>query len=320
GILSGLGAAFGQALSYLATRNYVQRRATREGASRQLTVLAHVWMGLFAIILLPFCWPGAGIWNGALWAQLLPAHVLNVVFYTSGMLFMMTALKHAEASRVGPLMTSKLIMASILVMCFGQPVGDTTRFLTPMRWVAVAMCLAAGLAISLSGGRMKVKALLAIGAAASSYGVSDYGINLTIKSFLTVPGVTAFQASLLTQVLIYLTFLLIGLLLLGWCGSRDAVDWRDAMPFAVTWFGAMVGLFTAFALVGILLGTILQCTRGFITILLAAVVMKLGHHHIEPHASRGVVVRRLAAGLMMFVGIAMYVLKDWETVQGIFKR
>src|SRR5258706_187295 len=56
GIATGLTAAFCQSLTYLAARHYVQRRVGEgeSGASRELLVLSHVWMALFALLLLPF--------------------------------------------------------------------------------------------------------------------------------------------------------------------------------------------------------------------------------------------------------------------------
>ncbi len=227
------------------------------------------------------------------------------------------ALKHAEASRVSPLMTSKLILSALLVLLYGQPVGSASRWLTPLQWAGVAMCIVAGISINFTGGRMKTAAIIGIAWSAGSFSLSDWFINRGIAAF-TTPEISAYRASLLTGVFGYILTGLIALPLLRRLGSRDPRTWLDSAPFAITWFGAMFGLFTAFALVGIMLGSILQCTRGFITILLGAALMRLGHHHIEPHAPRSVMVRRLAAGLLMFAGITLYVLKDGEQIRALF--
>jgi len=97
-------------------------------------------------------------------------------------------------------------------------------------------------------------------------------------------------------------------------------DWKDALPFALTWFAAMLLLFYAFSAVDILLTTILQCTRGFLTIVLAYVVMHWGHHHIEPKMPRWILVQRLAAGVLMFVGISLYVVKDVGRLGAVFSH
>jgi hypothetical protein len=62
GIGFGLGAAFCQSLSYLATRHFVHPRG---GGTRQLLVLAHVLMGVVSGLLLPWVWPQQSI----PWAQ-----------------------------------------------------------------------------------------------------------------------------------------------------------------------------------------------------------------------------------------------------------
>jgi drug/metabolite transporter (DMT)-like permease len=314
GILAGLGAAFGQSISYLATRHYVQRRSA--GASRELLITGHVWMGLFGLLLFFFC---RSALRGAIpFAALAWPYLLYTAGYVGGQLALVTALKHAEASRVSPLMTSKLIVSSILVMMYGQPVGAAARFLTPLQWIAVALCIIAGISINAAGGRMKSRAMLAVALAAVCFSLSDWGINLSIKAMLNAPHADALRATLLTQSLAYIITGALVLPLLPLYGARKPRDWAGALPFALTWFIAMIGLFIAFSLVGILLGSILQCTRGFITILLAAGFMHLGHHHIEPLAPRRVVLRRLAAGFLMFVGISLYVVKDGTHLRELF--
>ncbi len=303
GILLGLAAATFQSLSYLATRHYVQRRPAR--ANLQLLVLAHLWMGIFSVFQLLFVWPNVPI----PWSALAVPLITTTLFNFAGQIFLAIALNHAEASRVSPLMTSKLILTATFAATLGQPVGAATLGITPLQFFAVGLCLLAGLSINFSGGRMKFIAALAIAASASSFAISDFFINLTIKA-LIVPGIDHTRASLLTESFSYLLTAILLVPLLKPLGSRVKKDWAAALPFAVTWFVAMIFLFNAFSTVGLLLASILQCTRGFITILLAAALMYRGHTHIEPQQSRGIILRRLAAGLLMFLGITLYVIRD----------
>ena len=303
GFLAGLGAATSQSFSYLGTRHYVQRRPA--GAAMQLLVLGHIWMALFSLLLLPFCWPPAPI----PWHAFLPPFITATLFYTTGQLSLAIALKHAEASRVSPLMTSKLIVTGTLTAIFGQPLG-ASAFITPLQWFAVLLCLVAGISINYTGGRMKTIAILAVAGAASSFSLSDWNINLMIKALLTQPAIDRLHASLLTEALSYLVMGILVIPLLKPLGTRKAADWVDAVPFAAAWFIAMIFLFIAFSSVGIMLGSILQCTRSFITIGLAAAFMYRGHEHIEPRQPRGVIIRRFAAGFLMFIGITLYVIRD----------
>ena len=72
----------------------------------------------------------------------------------------------------------------------------------------------------------------------------------------------------------------------------------------------MVFLFVAFAEIGVVLGTILQCTRSFITILMGAGLMALGYSHIEPKQPTRVVITRIGAGVLMFLGISLYIVRN----------
>ena len=72
----------------------------------------------------------------------------------------------------------------------------------------------------------------------------------------------------------------------------------------------MILLFVAFAEIGVVLGTILQCTRSFITILIGAGLMMLGYSHIESRQPRRVILGRIAAGVLMFLGITLYIVRD----------
>ena len=215
GILCGLGCAVCQSLSYLATRHYVQGRLAMPNASRQLLVLAHLWMGLFSCILLPMVWPAGGV----PWSKFLPPFFANIFCYAAGQISLASALKHAEASRVSPLMTAKLILSSILVILYGKLIGGPINTVTPLQVLAVGLCIVAGIAVNFSGGRMKTKAILAIAAAAISFSLSDWSINLTIAD-LQSPAIDRNQASMLTLAFTYMACGLLVIPLVIPLGSR----------------------------------------------------------------------------------------------------
>src|SRR3954469_5896335 len=103
GIAAGLSAATLQSITYLLTRHYAERRAAVgiTGAGLQLTVLGHIWMGLLAVIVAPMFWPAAGV----PWARIIGPLMFNTLCYGIGQVCQVAALRHAEASRVGPLMS-----------------------------------------------------------------------------------------------------------------------------------------------------------------------------------------------------------------------
>lgn len=310
GIACGFAAAFCQSLSYLATRLFVQKRAANPGggAGRQLLVLAHVWMGLFALLVIPFAWPAGGVNFGRIFWALL----CNAVFYLLGQFGLMVALQHTEPSRVSPLLGIKIVILALMASFIRQPdsAAGAAPGLTVIQWLAVLLCVIAAVSLNFSGAALRRRAIFGILFACVSYSISDWNIGLLVAGLRDGTSLSFVHAAILGGCLSYLVTALIGAACLPLFGSRHRADWRDAVPFALTWFSAMLFLFSSFALVTVLFGNILQSTRGLMSILMASLLIKLGHHHIESHATRAVFLRRLASGTLMFLAVVLYVLKD----------
>jgi hypothetical protein len=278
------------------------------GASRQLLVLSHLWMGLFALLVIPFIWPAEGLH----FANFLRPLLFNAFFYLLGQVGLMVALKHTEPSRVSPLLGFKIVILALMASFIPQPqsaVGVASG-LTTLQWVAVILCVVAAVSLNFSGAALRRRAIFAILFACLSYSISDWNIGLLVAGIREGTSLSYVRAACLGGCLSYLLTALIVTLLLPFYGTRAPAAWRDSFPFAAAWFGAMLFLFSSFALVTVLYGNILQSTRGLMSILMASLLIKLGHHHLEAHATRAVFLRRLAAGTLMFFAVALYALKD----------
>jgi hypothetical protein len=267
-------------------------------------------MGFFSAILLWAVWPRNGLAVG----QMLEPLIMMTVFYLGGQCTTTFALRYAEPSRVSPLMGFKIVVLAILAAFLEQPRitgAPLPPGLTPLQWIAAALAVVAALALNYSGGALRRRAAISILLACISYSIADWNITRTnLAIFRLAPGTSALQASLLSTGLCYGLAGLVGAALLPWWGSRKAKDWSDAIPFAVVWFIAMMFLYACFSEVGPLLGNILQSTRGLMSILLGSLLVALGHLHIEPLSGRRVFVRRLAAALLMFAAVSLYVIRD----------
>jgi drug/metabolite transporter (DMT)-like permease len=307
GILCGLGAALSQSFSYLFTRHFVHSRGS--GASRDLFILGHLWMGLFGIFGLLLLWPAhARTLLG--WPILLPL-LGTSLFYLSGQIGLTYALRYAEASTVTPLLGIKVFFQTLLSLSLGTPSGiGGDRTLTAFQWLAVGLCCVGGISLNYAGGRIPRRALAGIACTLMTFTFSDYFIGCLVAALIRELGLSTGAAAILGASLQYLTSGLIVLPFIRTVHHRSARAWRDAAPFALTWFGAMLFLFAAIGALGVILGTILQSTRGIMTILIASAVARLGHEHIEPLHDRGIVLRRVAAGTLMFVAVTLYVIKD----------
>jgi len=311
GIITGLGAAFFQSLCYVMARHFVQVRGA--GAGRMLLVLGHIWLGIFSVAMLPFVWPAAGL---PVLSMIGPI-VWMSVYYMLGQIFFVFALKRAEPSRASPLLGLKIAVLAILVCFFPRAHLRTDpplqMGLNGMQWAAVALACAAAVALNFSGKRLSWRTLGLILLAVITFALSDWNIKRTIVAVQdALPPGSALRASLIAVAFCYIFCGLCAVAISPWWGTRSPRDWRNALPYSVSWLVAMILLYVCFALVGPLLGNILQSTRGLISILMGSLFAYLGHLHIESESSRGVFFRRLAAGVLMTGAVSLYVLGDYE--------
>jgi hypothetical protein len=331
GILLGLAAAFGQSLTYFAARHYVQRRVGTEGGarsgSRELLVLSHVWMGLFSLVLfaglLIAGWPG---WQNELTSTNVWIPALQIaLYYMMGQVGLFLALRHSEASRVSAMLGFKIAVLAIMSSFFVTPhmAGDTSATgqagLTATQWLAVALSVLAALALGSVGTLMRKRAIFGVLLACVFFSLSDWYITKTCVALREL-GEGRLVASMIGVVLCHGACGIAGVVALPLWGSSRKRDWIDALPYAVSWFVAILILYACFATVGPLLGNILQSTRGLMSILMGVLVAKWGHLHIEPLSGKGVFIRRMAAGLLMFFAVSLYAIRDPSQFRDYFSR
>jgi hypothetical protein len=67
-------------------------------------------------------------------------------------------------------------------------------------------------------------------------------------------------------------------------------------------------LFACFGLIGVVHGNIVQSTRGLISIGIGYLLARAGHAHIEERVSRATMLRRVVAGVLMLLAVALFTL------------
>ena len=290
----GLLAATCQSLCYVFTRIFVTKPGNN---SRVLFGLSHAWMGLFALIVLPFCYSAKSVEAGHFIWPLLGA----AVFYLLGQVCLFQSIRFTDASRVSPLLGLKiLILAFIAAVFFHETV-------TPWQWVAVVLCVMAALMLNRSGGSIPWQALVIILGACLWYSFSDLSI---VKLNGALAPDREFKGILLGASLCYMVTGVVGLGIVwrGGPAQRSADKWKSAFPVALTWFLAMLFLFVCFGFIGAVFGNIVQAMRGPISIVIGMLVARLGHVHLEQRIPPGVLLRRIVASVLMVVAFALYVL------------
>lgn len=294
GIILSLVAATFQSLCYVFTRLFVLKPGHRPGA---LLALSHVWMGLFALALLPFVFNAASAAQTALYVWPLLG---GVAFYMAAQMCLILAVRWTDASRVAPLLGLKiLVLAVIAVLIFGNAI-------TPLQWLSVLMSLTAALALNYSGGgAVPLKCVAAVLGACTCYSLCDLCVVALVKALAPDHELSGM---LLGVSMSYLLAGLVGLALagLGNAEDRTPAKWRAALPVGITWFLAMVFLFISLRLLGAVFGNIVQTVRGPLSILIGLLIASRGHVALESHVSRWVLARRFAAALLMCGAIALF--------------
>jgi len=317
GIILGLCCALASSLAYLVSRRFTVRQAGQNpsqpkwlGALR-LLVTSHIYLAVVCGIAYLCLMPRGTSAQPADWGWAIGSTICVALCYLTGNTCLFLALRVTDASRIAPLLGLKMVLLALVTQFILRDA------LLMQQWAAVLLGTAAAYLLGASGGRLPMKTVLLILASCAGFVGSDVFISMMVPAWLP-EGLTAqsakdnggaqlIQASMTGMSLVYV-----------WCGILAVVmlpiakpwrweHWRGAAPYAGFWLTAMVCLFSTFALVGIILGNILQATRGLMSIALGVLVVKLGHHHIESHASMKVIIQRLIAAAMMIGAIALYV-------------
>lgn len=290
GVMLGLGAAIAQSLSYIFSRLYVIRR---DQAIVRLLILGHLIMGALSLLAMPLL-PLASLPPVRQYA--LPL-VGACVFYLLGQVGMFMMLRQAEASRASPLLGLKVLILAMIYLIFRhQPLSGG-------QWLAVALSVLAAFLLRTSGRRLGVGAVAWIIFACLAYSLSDMSIRALVDA---LGGMGKLYASATGVCLSYILCGALALAVLPWSPRGHRGDWHYALPWALSWWTAMLLLFGCFGTIDVIYGNIVQSTRGLISILMGPVVAWMGHVHLEPQVPRAVFLRRLLAGCVMFLAIVIF--------------
>lgn len=296
GIGFGLGAAVFQSLSYLCIRLFNKRH---NDTIITLLALSHILMGVISIPLAVWLWPEAMPPVRVYFWSLLGTSGL----YLLGQFFLFAAIIHSEPSRVAPMLGLKVfILALISALFLGQHFG-------PGKWIAVVLTTAAVLLLSGSSGsakRLEGRFILLGLLACISYCFSDLCIKVLVNHFAFM-GIL--RGAVFATAVSYILCGLIG-------GGVVALDprhstrdtWLYAVPFAVSWFLAMICLFSCFGLTSVVFGNILQSARGIISIGLGFIIAHLGFETLESKPAGHIIAKRLTAAVFMVAAVVLFLI------------
>jgi len=290
GILLGLGASLAQSLSYIFSRKFIKEYGDNW---RLLLAVSHILMGVMSIVILPFLCIGLDL------RRLVPA-ILPAAgaagFYFAAQAFLFAALKRAEASRVSPLLGLKVVFLALLATLLGK------QHLVWQNWLAVVMSGSAAFFLNEIGGRMPIKAIIFVVLTLTGYSFSDMNILDLLVSLEPV----GMRGPFIGVCLAYILCGMLGFLMLIRTGLPSRRAWVLGFPHALAWFSSMFLFYWSIVAINLVFAAIVQATRGLISIWLGVIVADMGMEHVEKPLSRAVLWKRVAAGLLMAVAIALY--------------
>ncbi|MDD5697341.1 MAG: DMT family transporter [Victivallaceae bacterium] len=292
GIICGLAAAFAQCVSYLFSKKFIHK----DGNSFALLAASHLIMGGFAAVCL-----GILLLENDLpplknyWLELLEVNG----FYLFGQLSFFLAISKTEASRLAPLLGLKIIFIALMGVVFWG------LHLSFWQWLAVILCFTGAAMSNWTGGSIPLTGIWWLLGAVTGYSLSDISIKQLISRIETVTGtgmLPVFTAAAVSYFLLGIFSLLVILVF----RPVKLKQLKPALPFSCCWFGAMLFLFTCFALIGPLFGNIVQSSRGIIAVAIGAVIAGFGWSEHERKLPHALLARRIAAAFLITAAIILY--------------
>ena len=294
GILAGICSAVLQSCSYIASAAYLKRHSSATG----LLMHAQGVQFFFALPLLLAIMPGE-----AMTARLLAANALWLVIFTIAQFSMFAAQKTVEPSKIATWLGLKIVVLAVLTTIWpldGEAVDA-------WRWTAILITISAAWVLNASGG-MKPgwKGAFFLASQIVVASLCDRQQVAIIGIFRDM-GAGLFKASLLTLCLGYASFGLFALAYAAREGWRRALPkMRDASPFAVLWFTAMISIYFCYGRLGPVFGNVVQSSRAIIAVAIGYLFIRLTKCRVEENVSGRLWLRRLGAAILMTAGIVMY--------------
>lgn len=291
GIVAGLSSAVIQSGSYISSRHFM----AKYHSAKELTIYSQLIMGALGLAALPFAFPeritgGTGteftLWM-LLWLIVMPA----------GQFCFFRTIREIEPSRIASLLGLKIIVLSLIfVFVFRNPLSGG-------QWLAVLMSTAAAVGMNWSGGsRFTPKGLMYLALTLTTYALADITETRLVR--MIDSGDMLYDSVAISAA----SYGLLGVLTIPALRfvRFDAVRFRAATPFAVTWLLSMTALFACFADLDTVFGNVVQASRGVIAIGLELVLLALGFSSEKVAVSPQMWARRILAALLMTAAIIIF--------------
>lgn len=289
GIASGLISAFLQSGSYVFSRWYINRHKS----PFELLIFSQLAMGIFGVLTLPAVlvftqFPLTPLFWGM--------ELICVAAFMAGQFGFFQSLKLLEASRLSSLLGLKIIvLALICLTVMRQP-------LHLLQWLAIVLCAVGAVGMNFTGGPITLRACLFLAFTLVMYAICDI---LEAELIWRMPAGSPIVNSTAVAAL---TYLLLGITALPFLAKTDwnAAKCRDALPYAGSWYAAMILIYLCYSTLGPVYGNIIQASRGILSVLIGVWLLHLGFKDLEPRVDRKAWMRRFLMAIVMIVAMVLY--------------
>ena len=289
GILAGLFSAFLQSTSYVFSRRFVLKHQD----PGRLVVCSQAVMCFFGITTLTVTLPFVQIPFTREFFTLL---VVFVAASNIGYFCFFRALREIEASRLSSLLGLKIVVLAVVsIALLHQPLHG-------LQYPAIALSAVAAVGMNFTGGPLNRRGCLFLLLTLLAYATADL---VETRMIQLMPGERLFLNSITVTGVAFTALGAVSSLALFRLRCSRAC-FIDAVPYAISWYLAMIFLFASFGAIGVLFGNIIQAGRGLISVLLGVLLLKAGFDRLEPRVGTRAWIRRTIMAILMLAAMTLY--------------
>ena len=298
GVSIGIASAFMQSAAYIFSRRFVNHFHS----SLKLVVYSQLLMGAFGVVVFAATFPFVEFPRGAELWKFAPATALFVVAYHVAFYCFFKALNEIEASRLSSLLGLKVVTIALITYPFLH------AQLNLWHLAAVVLTAVSAVGMNFSGVCIGRKGALYLAFALLGFSTTDITGTIFVKA---MPGDAMILKAICATSFAYM-FLGIIAAAVFVKAKFEPRALKGALPYSVLWFSAMLILFASFGIVGVVFGSIIQASRGVISVILGVVLARAGYADVEPDVPVRVWVRRAVMAAVMVFAIGLY---SWASVK-----
>ena len=288
GIGAGILSVVFMCVSYILSRSYIRKHHDPV----KLSVFSQLVMFPVGLVLL-----AAGVlladipWH----SEFLLLVAGQVLTFLLGQTSFFMLLKEVEATRASSLIGLKMIALAVIATLLGN-------YLSPLQWAAVLLCTAAAVGMNFSGGKLSLRSCFWLVMSAFGYALCDVCVT---KLMQMMPSSSMLINAVGVMGCCFSALGFVAFPALAKYPLRKA-ELFDSIPYTLVYLGSMLFLYICFGFLGVVFGSIIQASRGILSIVLGVVLLHFGIEKNEPQVSGKIWIRRLVMAVLMLSAMTLY--------------